>query len=151
LNGFIGEVLVLMGVFAHEWSVGQWPIYGVIASSGIILGAWYLMTMLRHVFFGPLQEPHVPAHEGDSPVGDMTFREVALSAPIAILCVAIGVHPQPILNATQRDVEIIAGIAQRARERADNPASGGRKPPEASGSLRPRLAQESADLREEAP
>jgi len=122
LNGFVGEVLVLMGVFAAEWSLGKWPVYGIVAASGIILGAWYLMTMLRHVFFGPLKEPHLPAHEGDRPVGDLTFREVALIAPIAVLCVAIGVYPQPILDASQRDVEIIADIAQRARKRATEPA-----------------------------
>src|SRR5262249_50163313 len=55
LNGFIGEVLCLMGVFEMEWKrnpPGQWPIRAIIAASGVVLGAWYLLTMVRKTFFG---------------------------------------------------------------------------------------------------
>ena len=37
----------------------QWPALAVFGAVGIVLGAWYLLTMLQRVFFGPLKEPHV--------------------------------------------------------------------------------------------
>lgn len=121
LNGFIGEVLVLMGVFQAEWTRGYWPVFAVIGASGIILGAWYLFTMLRQVFFGALKEPHVPLHDDHGPIHDLDLRELVTLVPIAVLCVAIGVYPQPLLATSQRDVDAIVDIAQRARKRAAQP------------------------------
>lgn len=51
LNGFVGEFLCLAGI----WEVR--PLYAVLAATGVILGAWYLLTMLQKAFFGPLKEP----------------------------------------------------------------------------------------------
>ncbi|HXG12375.1 MAG TPA: NADH-quinone oxidoreductase subunit M [Gemmataceae bacterium] len=123
LNGFIGEVLVLMGVFASERVRGEWPLYAVIAASGLILGAWYLFTMLRRVFFGPLKEPHIPPGDEHGPVHDLDLREWVILTPIALLCVAIGLYPQPILTTSQRDIDVIVNIADRARNRASVAAS----------------------------
>jgi NADH-quinone oxidoreductase subunit M len=120
LNGFVGEVLVFMGVFDSERARGEFPIWAVIAATGVVLGAWYLMTMLRRVFFGPLREP---AHHGP-PVTDLSGREVWTLLPIAALCVVMGVYPQPVLNASRPDLEVIADIAKRARDRADARAAG---------------------------
>lgn len=113
LNGFIGEYLCLAGIFSHEWSQGGKPILAIIACTGVVLGAWYLFTMLRRVLFGPLLEP-----ETHSPTGDLDAREVALLAPIAALCLFIGVYPQPILEASEPDVRVISRIASGARQRA---------------------------------
>jgi NADH-quinone oxidoreductase subunit M len=118
LNGFVGEVLCFLGIFEQEWSFGERAVYGLVAISGVVLGAWYLFTMLRGVFFGPLKEPQLPLHEEHESVSDLSFREVALVAPIAVLCVVIGFFPQPILNASQRDIDVIVDIAQHARDRA---------------------------------
>ncbi|MDW8267345.1 MAG: NADH-quinone oxidoreductase subunit M [Gemmataceae bacterium] len=115
LNGFIGEALVLLGIFEHQWARGQFPWLAVIGASGMVLGAWYLMTMLQRVFFGPVREPTVAGHDG--PSRDLSLREVATLAPVAILCVVIGVYPQPMLDAMRSEVQVIADIAQRARER----------------------------------
>jgi len=83
----------------------------------------YLFTMLWRVFFGPLKEP--AAHEpGHAPVTDLKVREWALLVPLAILCVAIGIYPQPILATTRRDADTLADIAQRARVRAAIAAEG---------------------------
>jgi NADH-quinone oxidoreductase subunit M len=119
LNGFVGEALSLMGIFQNELDRHEWPIYAVVGASGIILGAWYLFTMLRRVFFGPLREPsHIP--HSDHPLSpDLNAREVSLMAPIVVLCVVIGVYPQPILDASKRDIDIVANIAARARERTE--------------------------------
>jgi NADH-quinone oxidoreductase subunit M len=122
LNGFIGEVLCLLGVLDRQWSEHQWPILAVIGAGGMILGAWYLMTMLQRVFFGPVKEP---PHDGHSPTGDLDGREISLIAPIAVLCLLIGVYPQPMLQTMKPDVDVIADIADRARKRAENPPSSG--------------------------
>lgn len=114
LNGFVSEVLVLMGVLETEWAQGHRPLLAIATASTIILGAWYLLTILRRVFFGPLKEP---PHPGSEPIRDLDGRELATLAPIAVLCLLLGVYPQPLLNTTRADVDTIADIAQRARER----------------------------------
>jgi NADH-quinone oxidoreductase subunit M len=110
LNGFIGEVLVLLGMYDFK------PMLATAASAGIVLGAWYLLRLLLHVFFGPVKEP---AHEGRVP--DLNFRELATLLPIAIACVFIGVYPQPLLQTSRRDIDVVAHIVQLAKDR---PASG---------------------------
>jgi NADH-quinone oxidoreductase subunit M len=121
LNGFWGEVLSLMGiatVHRPNPATGQVPSIGpvltALGATGVILGAWYLFTMLRRVFFGPLKEPH---HEGHEPVRDLNGRELAALVPIGVLCVALGVFPQPFFAAIDRDIQVVAGIADDARNR----------------------------------
>jgi NADH-quinone oxidoreductase subunit M len=114
LNGFVSEVLVLMGILEMEWSEARSPVLLAVASTTIILGAWYLLTMLRRAFFGPLKEP---PHPGPEPIRDMDGRELATLAPIALLCLVLGVYPQPFLKTIQADVDTIADVAQRARVR----------------------------------
>lgn len=119
LNGFVSEALVLAGVFDHELGQGKWPVLGVIASSGIILGAWYLFTMLRRMLFGTLKEPE---HHGE-PITDLNFRELAIIVPICALCVLLGVYPQPVLRTAEPDILTVADIANRARTRVDESRS----------------------------
>jgi NADH-quinone oxidoreductase subunit M len=80
----------------------------------MILGAWYLMTMLRRLLFGMVKEPQ---HHGP-PVTDMTVREWLMVAPIVLACIGLGVYPQPILNSTRQDVETVIQMAKKARQRA---------------------------------
>jgi NADH-quinone oxidoreductase subunit M len=106
LNGFIGESLVLFGSFGMQKDQNAFPMLAALAATGIVLGAWYLFTMLRRVFFGPVKEPH---HEGP-PIRDLDRRELTAIVPIALLCLIIGVHPTPILKHSQRDIEVVAKI-----------------------------------------
>lgn len=100
LNGFVGEVLSLIGMFQRH------PVYAVLGTTGIVLGAWYLLSMLQRAFFGPLREPT----HGSEPVRDMNPREIAAIAPICALCLWIGVMPQPLLNTIRPDVEAIVAL-----------------------------------------
>jgi NADH-quinone oxidoreductase subunit M len=109
LNGFVGEVLVFLGMYAFR------PVYAVLGTAGIVLGAWYLLRLLLRVFFGPVKEP---AHEGHSPVPDLNFRELAALVPIAFFCVLIGVYPQPLLKTAERDLAVVANIMKAAEKRA---------------------------------
>jgi NADH-quinone oxidoreductase subunit M len=107
LNGFVGEVLSLAGMFRRHYA------YAVLGTTGVILGAWYLLTMVQHAFFGPLREPA----QGEHAVGDINLREVCAVAPICALCLAIGVMPQPILDLIRPDVDaVVAAYSQAANE-----------------------------------
>jgi NADH-quinone oxidoreductase subunit M len=114
LNGFIGEVLCLAGIFDYEWTFTHKLFLALVASSGIILGAWYLFTMTRRLLFGTLKEPN---HSGHA-VSDLSFREISLLAPLLVLFVVLGVYPQPVLRTSEPDVQVIADIADAARFRA---------------------------------
>lgn len=110
LNGFVGEVLVLFGMY----EVRPWMVF--VGASGIVLGAWYLLTMLMRVFFGPLKEPQSVGEHG-APVGDLNYRELAALIPIAALCVLLGVYPQPVLTSAEKEIQLVAHFATLAQER----------------------------------
>ena len=64
LNGFAGEFLILLGTFQRAWAdapplfTAQLMTLAVLAVSGVVLGAWYMLWLVQRVFFGPLKEPH---------------------------------------------------------------------------------------------
>jgi NADH-quinone oxidoreductase subunit M len=113
LNGFIGELLVMMGTASTKALVHAGALT-VLAALGIILGAWYMLTLVRRVFFGPVKEPR---HHGER-ARDLNGREWATLVPIALCCLALGVFPKPFLDSTAADVRVVAHIADGARERA---------------------------------
>jgi NADH-quinone oxidoreductase subunit M len=118
LNGFVGEVLCLAGIYQQEGSPPtSRMLLTALGATGMLLGAWYLFTMLRRLLFGPLTEP---AHEGH-PVGDLSPRELGLLAPLLVLCLVLGLYPMPVLRTAAPDVGKIAAIVQ-ARRDAPKPA-----------------------------
>jgi len=89
LNGFIGEFLILRGVFERSvW----WGVFGV---TGIVLGAAYMLWFYQRTMFG-----NAPSEtSSDDSLQDLTTREVACFAPLLALAIAIGILPQQfILN-----------------------------------------------------
>jgi len=104
LNGFVSEFLVLLGTFTSASESGGTPVgplkpvYAVVAASGILLGAIYMLHMAGRVLFGP---PKEPGHGFDASTGltqDLTRREVSILAPIALVCLFLGVYPKPVMN-----------------------------------------------------
>jgi len=107
LNGFTGEVLSVMGMFASN------RLYAALGLTGIILGAWYMLWLVQRTFFGRLREPVLEGHGDHQPPGDLNFREIAALAPILVLIVWIGVDPQffirrmePSINAVVQKLDI---------------------------------------------
>jgi NADH-quinone oxidoreductase subunit M len=113
LNGFIGEFLILMGSFP-TW---QWPT--AIATSGLILGALYLLWMYQRVIFGPV------VHEENRALTDLSARELVVITPIIALCLLMGLYPTPILSRIEppvkRIVERVHGGHTTAVARAEPP------------------------------
>jgi NADH-quinone oxidoreductase subunit M len=120
LNGFPGEMLSLAGMFKRN------PYYAALGATGLVLGAWYLLTMLQSVFFGPLKEP---AH-GEHHVRDISLRELAALAPIAAACLWIGVQPQGVIDVIRPDVEAVANLYEGRPPHVDAVAmnDSGRRP-----------------------
>ncbi|HZQ93571.1 MAG TPA: NADH-quinone oxidoreductase subunit M [Candidatus Sulfotelmatobacter sp.] len=81
LNGFVGEFLVLSGAFQAK------PIYGILAATGVIWSACYLLWMFQRVFYGKVTNPR-----NDS-VADLLGFEKAAIWPCAIAALVMGVAP----------------------------------------------------------
>ena len=107
LNGFVGEVLSLAGMFRRHM------VYAVLGTTGVVLGAWYLLTMVQYAFFGPLKEPQHGDH-GDHKILDINFRELVAVIPICAACLWIGVKPQPLLDLIRPDVDAVAAAYSQA-------------------------------------
>jgi NADH-quinone oxidoreductase subunit M len=140
LNGFVSEFLCLLGTFqAHAgWTagpeaaaaggmmratLGQYGFWwALVAGTGMIVAAIYLLYMVGRVVWGPLVEPHghgghghgghgggpggheagahAGAHAGALP-RDLSRREVLVLLPLAAACLWLGVYPKPALDALQ--------------------------------------------------
>jgi NADH-quinone oxidoreductase subunit M len=120
LNGFVGEFLVLLGMYNLQTARVYGPTLTAFATGGVVLGAWYLLTMLRRVFFGRVKEPH---HDGSKPVADLGGRELAALVPIVAVCLWLGVFPQPFFDTIKPEIRVVDRIVGDARRRAQAEAS----------------------------
>ncbi|HKB35657.1 MAG TPA: hypothetical protein VKD72_04335, partial [Gemmataceae bacterium] len=87
------------------------PLLTSLAATGVVLGAWYMLTLVRGVFFGEVHEPH---HEGHA-VHDLNAREIALLVPIAVSCLLIGLFPQPIIKTAAPEIKYVVTLAIEAK------------------------------------
>ncbi len=111
LNGFIGEMLVLIGTAAstetHDGLIAG-PLgmaYAVPAATGIVLGAIYMLWMCRRILFGPVLEPPGTPDTSAGLPPDLSGREIGILAPIAVLCLVIGIWPKPMIDSMQPAIE----------------------------------------------
>jgi len=93
LNGFIGQLLVLMGAFTHSWA------WALLAVTGVIIGAACVMWMYQRVFFG-----EVTGDQGEE-LEDLGLRERLTVIPLIVIVVWIGLVPQPFLDRIQPTVD----------------------------------------------
>lgn len=92
LNGFVGEFLILVGMFKTSVT------YTTFAVIGIILGAAYMLWLYQRIMFGT---PDTPESQH---MRDMTYREIGYVLPLVILMFWIGLYPKPYLNLMQPTV-----------------------------------------------
>ena len=98
LNGFVGEFMVLLGSFtADSFSI----VYAILAATGVILAAVYMLWMFQRVMFGTLDNPK------NQDLKDLSLREIAVLVPIVVLIVWIGVYPKPFLSRMEASVNYV--------------------------------------------
>ena len=110
-NGFVGEFLILLGVFQSN------VVYGVLAASGVILGAAYMLWMFQRVMFGKITKPE------NEKLKDLNAREVITLIPMVILIFLMGIYPKLFFSKMDVSVEkFLKDFRGRVEMKADLPA-----------------------------
>jgi NADH-quinone oxidoreductase subunit M len=99
LNGFVGEIAILQG--AYQMSI-NWAFWGAV---GIALGAAYLIWLFQRTMLGDVSEKNLKLR-------DLSWREIAVFAPLIVWAFWIGLNPQPYFSVLDRPV---AQIVERVR------------------------------------
>lgn len=107
LNGFVGEFLILLGAFRSP--ILETPAYAIIAASGVILAAVYMLWMYQRVIFG------VVTHEENRELKDLSKREFGLLLPILLFIFWIGVYPGTFLRITEPTIQSIVTQLQQVK------------------------------------
>jgi NADH-quinone oxidoreductase subunit M len=102
MNGFVGEFLIFAGAYARH------PALAAFAVLGAILGAWYMLSAIRRIFFGNLTRPE---NQG---LKDLTSRELLIMAPLLVAILWMGVSSQTFLDPMKPDVERVIAHAAPA-------------------------------------
>jgi NADH-quinone oxidoreductase subunit M len=110
-SGFVGEFLTLIAAFR----VNTWVAF--IATTGVILSAGYALWLYRRVIFGVIEKESLKS------MLDLSRREIAILAPLAILTVLFGFYPEPIMKVTAASVDQLIGNYNAALAAAGKLAS----------------------------
>jgi NADH-quinone oxidoreductase subunit M len=109
-SGFTSEFLVLIGTFrARPWMA-------LLASTGVIFAAYYLLPMVQRIIFNALRH-------GERSAGDLTGREISILVPLAVAILWIGVYPRPFLDRMQPSVTRLVEFLEVAPRPAGPPAA----------------------------
>ena len=137
-NGFVGEFLVLVGAYKSALPAAR--VGAVVAASGVILAAVYLLWMYLRVMLGPVRNPK------NRGLADLSGREWVVLLPILVLIFVMGLCPGYFLDRIEPSVDRFIGHASGAVSvraaaapvRADAPArAGARKANEAEPAAKP--------------
>jgi NADH-quinone oxidoreductase subunit M len=105
-SGFIGEILVIVGVF----QLSSWVAF--FAATGMILGAAYMLWLYRRVIFGAFTKASL------STIRDMRANEIIAFAPLVAIVILMGVYPSLFLDPMQASVDSILARLVPPAERA---------------------------------
>ncbi|RCL00116.1 MAG: NADH-quinone oxidoreductase subunit M [Candidatus Tokpelaia sp. JSC189] len=94
-SGFLGEFLILIGVFR----VSSWV--AVIATIGVVLSAAYALYLYRRIIFGTLDKENLKA------LLDLSLREKFILYPMVALTLFFGIYPAPILGIMHHAVQVL--------------------------------------------
>src|SRR5215218_3205341 len=111
LNGFVGEFFILIGSWTSR-AVGRPWLVTMLAATGVIWAAAYMLWMLQRVVFGTITNPE------NAGLSDLNSREIGLLVPLLVLMLFMGVYPRVFLDRSKESVETI-----RARV-SSSPAGG---------------------------
>ena len=113
-SGFVGEFLVLVGAF----QVNTW--LALLATTGIVLGAAYMLYLYRRVIFGELTKEDLKT------MTDLSRREIAIFAPLVAATLWMGVWPEPFLDVMHASVANLIENYEVALRAADAVTVAGR-------------------------
>src|SRR4051812_2473697 len=106
-SGFVGEFLALVGAYAaNSW-------VAAVATTGIILGAAYMLYLYWRIAFGAARTADAAA------MVDLSGRELAILAPIAAAVLWMGVYPESFLAPMRADVALLLARIERAAPQSD--------------------------------
>jgi NADH-quinone oxidoreductase subunit M len=108
-GGFVGEFLALMGAYkANTW-------VALVATTGVILGAAYMLYLYWRVAYGKLVKPDVAA------MPDLNGRELAMLGTIAAVVLWMGIYPESFLAPMRQDVGVLLARIERVQPPGDAP------------------------------
>jgi NADH-quinone oxidoreductase subunit M len=97
LNGFVGEFLILIGTWTSK-TIGRPYVATMLAATGVIWAAVYMLWMLQRVVFGQV------TNSENSRLKDLNAREVGLLIPLLFLMLFMGVYPRVFLDRSKASV-----------------------------------------------
>ncbi len=106
-SGFVGEFLSLLGIYEAS------SIVAFVCTTGIILGAAYMLYLYRRVVFGELTKDDVKA------MPDLNPREWAIMVPLAAVALWMGIYPESFLAPMRGDVTTVVARLAPARPAGD--------------------------------
>ncbi|KTW14787.1 NADH-quinone oxidoreductase subunit M [Sphingomonas sanguinis] len=112
-SGFVAEFLSLMGTY----QVSTWT--ALLCTTGIILGAAYMLYLYRRVAYGEIKSDEVAA------MPDLSSRELWLLVPIAAVTLWMGVYPESFLAPMRKDVQVLLQRIDRANPGSDSRPTAG--------------------------
>ncbi len=104
LNGFVGEFLILLGLFKTN------IVYAAFAVTGIVLGAAYMLWLFQRTMFGE------PEGADNQNMTDLNLRQLSYMLPLVILMFWIGLYPKPFLTRIQPTVDYYVGQVQEKHQ-----------------------------------
>ncbi|MBN2752354.1 MAG: NADH-quinone oxidoreductase subunit M [Rhodospirillaceae bacterium] len=105
-SGFVGELLVVLGIFQVN------TVVAALMSTGLVLGACYMLFLYRRIIFGKLEK------EDLKPLPDMTGREILMFAPLVVVVLWMGIYPMPFLDMMSASVDNLIANFETARAAA---------------------------------
>ena len=113
-SNFVGEILALMGTYQVSTTIT------LLCTTGIILGAAYMLYLYRRVAFGDVTSDEVRA------MPDMSSRELWLLVPIAAAVLWMGVYPESFIAPMRKDTQVLLARIDRAKPAGDSRPTAGR-------------------------
>ena len=122
LNGFVGELLIMLGawtstIIRHAWIVTM------LAGTGVIWAAVYMLWMLQRVIFG------TKTSEANAKLSDLNAREIGLLVPLLVLMFFMGVYPMTFLSRSRASIEAVRQLVTSPRSGVMNMAAATNAPP----------------------
>jgi NADH-quinone oxidoreductase subunit M len=128
-NGFVGEFLILMGSWGGERALtGSWAVpLTVVASTGIVLAAAYMLWMVQRVFYGEVTDPH------NQELPDLNARETFVLTPLIVLALVMGIASPLFTRSIEPTVDaLVRSVRAHLREAAPVVAVDAKAAPEAA-------------------